>query len=123
MPLTIYNLAHVPEEEGRKSQAARDLFSLAQFPRVFVNFSVGFVRDASQPGSPSAALLEGLLEHFGARRLIWASFYPSMREQPYPQAIADLRRAVAHFSADDQDWLLGGAARDLYPTLKAGQPA
>jgi predicted TIM-barrel fold metal-dependent hydrolase len=112
LPFTLNNLAHVPGAEGPDSEAARDLLSLAQFPRTYVNFSVNFVKQTID--KPAAReLLLALIERFGARRLMWSSF-----GQPLPQAIDVLTRGLAFLGEEDRSGILGEGARDLYPVLR-----
>ena len=112
LPFTLNNLAHIPPAEGPESSEARDLLRLADFPRTYVNFSVGFIKQTTE--NPAAReLLLALIERFGARRLMWSSF-----GQPLAKAIATMQEGVAFLSAEDRDGILGEAARDLYPVLR-----
>jgi L-fuconolactonase len=116
LPFTINNLAHVPADQGPDSQAARDLLSLAEFPRTYVNFSVNFVKQTTA-NAAARELLLALIERFGARRLMWSSF-----GQPLPRAVAILTEGLATLSDDDRAGILGEGARDLYPALRANRP-
>jgi L-fuconolactonase len=113
---TLNNLAHVPADEGPDSDAARDLLSLAEFPRTYVNFSVNFVKQTTV-NAAAMELLLALVERFGARRLMWSSFGQSL-----PNAIAILNEALASFSEADRAGILGEGARDLYPSLRTSRP-
>jgi len=112
LPFTLNNLAHVPARDGPDSDAARDLLSLADFPRTYVNFSVNFVRQTSEDAA-ARELLVALIERFGARRLMWSSF-----GQPLSKAIGVLDAGLAFLSEDDRNGILGEGARDLYPALR-----
>jgi L-fuconolactonase len=113
LPFTLNNMAHVPAEEGPDSEAAKDLLSLADFPRTYVNFSVGFVKKSTE-NSAARELLLALIARFGARRLMWSSF-----GQPLPKAIAILDEGLAFLTEAERDGILGEGARDLYPALRA----
>jgi predicted TIM-barrel fold metal-dependent hydrolase len=76
LTLTVNNLAQLPVAEGPASQGARDLLALAEFPTVYVSFSVDFCAAAARDGSPERALLEALLDAYGPGRLLWSAFYP-----------------------------------------------
>jgi predicted TIM-barrel fold metal-dependent hydrolase len=112
LPFTLNNLAHVPAADGPDSVAARDLLSLASFPRTYVNFSVNFVKQTSE-NAAARELLVALIERFGARRLMWSSF-----GQPLEKAVATLKQGLAGLSDFDRDGILGEGARDLYPVLR-----
>jgi predicted TIM-barrel fold metal-dependent hydrolase len=117
LAFTINNMAHVPAAQGADSEAARDLLSLAQFPRVYVNFSINFVKQGLQ-NAAARELLMALIETFGARRLIWSSF-----GQPLTTAVSVLDEGLASLSEDDRDGILGEGARDLYPSLRQNRPS
>jgi predicted TIM-barrel fold metal-dependent hydrolase len=113
LPLTLNNLAHVPAAEGPNSSAARDLLSLSEFPRTYVNFSVNFVKHTTE-NAAARELLRALIERFGARRLMWSSF-----GQPLPRAVETLETGLAFLDEVDRNAILGEGARDLYPVLRA----
>ncbi len=115
IPFTLNNLAHVPAKQGPDSEAARDLLSLADFPRTYVNFSVNFVKQTSEDAAARELLL-ALVDRFGARRLMWSSF-----GQPLPKAIGTLTEGLAFLPEDARNGILGEGARDLYPALRAGR--
>ena len=117
LKLTLNNLAHVPADGGATSEAAQNLWRIAEYPRTYVNFSVAFM-DKTLTSPAARELLDGLIEHFGPRRLIWSSFARSLK-----QSREILFKGLAHLSEADRDAVLGEGARDLYPALRAGVPA
>jgi L-fuconolactonase len=119
LKLTLNNLAHVPLEQGPESADARALLALAEFPTAYVSFSVDFAAAAGRPGTPERALLEALLDAFGAGRLMWSAFYPSLQARSYPESVALLRESLASLDDEDRAGILGGAAASLYPVLAA----
>jgi predicted TIM-barrel fold metal-dependent hydrolase len=121
IPFTINHVGHVDPTGGPDSPGARALFRLAEFPLVYINIPVD-VLVSGQEDTGSHELLLALLEHFGPRRLLWSAFYPSRRDRPYPESVAILREALSFLHSEDSAWVLGGAARALYPTLAGGHP-
>lgn len=117
IPFTLNNLVHVPPSEGVESKAARDLLALAEFPRVYVNFSVDFAAE-TENSSPARELLLALIEQFGPRRLIWSTF-----ARPLKPSVDIMMRALAFLSEADRSAVLGEGARDLYPILRQGRPS
>lgn len=114
LKLTLNNLAHVPADGGATSEAAQNLWRISEYPRTYVNFSVAFMEKTLT--SPAAReLFDGLIEHFGPRRLIWSSFARNLRESR-----EILFKGLAHLSEEDRDAVLGEGARDLYPALRGG---
>ncbi len=119
LPFTLNNLAHVPAAEGPDSTAARDLLGLADFPRTYINFSVNFVKQTTE-NAAARELLLAIIQHFGARRLMWSSF-----GQALPRAIEVLQDGLAFLNEQDRKGVLGEGACDLYPVLRtsAATPA
>jgi predicted TIM-barrel fold metal-dependent hydrolase len=60
--------------------------------------------------------VEALWERFGRERLMWATDFPlSVRAgEDYPQATTLLRYHLPHLSEDDQAWLMGKTALQLF---------
>jgi predicted TIM-barrel fold metal-dependent hydrolase len=114
---TLNNLVHVPASEGAKSQAARDLLDLAQYPNVYVNFSVNFVKQ-TMDNVLARELLDALLNRFGPRRLIWSSFGRAVKD-----AVQIMHKGFEFLPEKDRAGVLGEAARDLYPALRKGMPS
>jgi predicted TIM-barrel fold metal-dependent hydrolase len=112
LKLTLNNLAHVPADGGATSEAAENLWRIAEYPRTYVNFSAAFM-EKTLTSAAARELFDGLIEHFGARRLIWSSFGRSLK-----QAHTLLLKGTAHLSEEDRNGVLGEGARDLYPALR-----
>lgn len=121
LKLTLNNLAHVPPGQGASSQAAKDLLSLADYAHTYVNFSVGFMKQTLE--DPAAReLLVALIERYGAHRLIWSSFIRPLKDPPLSESVRIMHDGVAFLSQPDQDGVLGGGARNLYPALRSARP-
>lgn len=120
--LTLNNLAHVPAGRGASSQELRQLLALASFRDVYVSFSVDFAAKAADPGTPERDVLGALIESFGPGRLCWSAFYPSLRDRPYATSVALVREALSFLPVRDQEQILRGAARSLYPCLASPGP-
>lgn len=121
--LTLNNLAHVPVAEGTSSAGFRQLMTLASFPGAHVSFSADFAAKAAGPRSPERRVLVALLDGFGAGRLCWSAFYPSLRHRTLAASAELVRAALSFLPAGDQELILGGAARSLYPSLAQAVPA
>ena len=48
----------------------------------------------------------------GANRMVWASDYPHMDAHRDP--VKELKKKIAPLSPQDQEWILGKAAAELY---------
>jgi predicted TIM-barrel fold metal-dependent hydrolase len=121
--LTLNNLAHVPAAEGTSTEAFRELLTLASFRHVYVSFSADFAAKAAVRGSAERRVLVALADSFGPGRLCWSAFYPSLRHRTLAGSVAVVREALSFLPGPDQEQILGGAARSLYPVLSAAPPA
>jgi L-fuconolactonase len=115
--LTLNNLAHIPADQGTASEELGQLLALARFRDVYVTFSVDFAVQAADPRAPERQVLGALLDGFGSGRLCWSAFYPSLRQRRYATSVALVREALSFLPVADQEQILGGAARSLYPCL------
>ena len=124
----LRRMAGAPAEDGPPYEAAKDLFALAEFPNVYLTFSQHNIEDARKGKSNPQAFFEAFISKFGARRLMWGSFFPANRatpEAPYKGLVDRVREELSFLQQDDRDWLLGETARNLFPSLRdaAGQKA
>lgn len=117
--LTVSNLGHVPTGEGLAGEGVGDLLGLAEFPEVYVSFSVDFAAGAATSGTGEWEILDGLLGSYGPGRLLWSPFYPTLRHRTYAESVDLVRRALSFLSGDEQAQILAGSARSLYPCLSA----
>jgi predicted TIM-barrel fold metal-dependent hydrolase len=60
-----------------------------------------------------------VFEAFTARRMMWGSNFPSSRDGGFIGQVRLGQTALPWLSADDLDWLMGGAAATLWPMLQA----
>ncbi|HEV3111015.1 MAG TPA: amidohydrolase family protein [Candidatus Binataceae bacterium] len=56
--------------------------------------------------------IAAVLEKIGARRILWATDSPHIDAAPNP--LPELREHIAQLSEQDQEWILGKAAAELY---------
>jgi predicted TIM-barrel fold metal-dependent hydrolase len=110
-----------PIEDGPPYKAAADLFALAEFPNVYSTFSHLNIDETNKGKSTHQAFFETFIERFGARRLMWASFFPAYRatpEAPIKGLIDHVRAKLSFLTQRDLDLVLGETARDLYPSIR-----
>jgi L-fuconolactonase len=105
-----------PLDDGPPYAAAEPFFALARYPQVYVKLSTVTHADAARGRSTPRAFLEQLVGEFGADRLAWGSNFPAS-EGPLAALVTLAREWVAGLPTANQERLLGGTARALYPTL------
>jgi predicted TIM-barrel fold metal-dependent hydrolase len=58
------------------------------------------------------ACIPEIARTIGARRLLWATDYPHI--DAYKDLVTELRERIAPLSPEDQEWILGKSAVELY---------
>jgi L-fuconolactonase len=95
----------------------RHFGALAALPNVTCKLS-GLVTEADWHGWTPAQLrpyLDAALEAFGPSRLMMGSDWPvCLLAARYDDVVALVRDALAEYSEDEQEQVLGGTARDFY---------
>jgi L-fuconolactonase len=100
-------LDHVASVEAADPDADL-LLALVDLPEVYVKVTtLNFARVDPEP------LVEWLVAHFGASRLLWGSDVTQTRGT-YADMVGTARRAVAGLSEPDAERVLGGTAATLY---------
>jgi predicted TIM-barrel fold metal-dependent hydrolase len=100
-------LDHVASVEVAEPDADL-LLALVDRPEVYVKVTtLNFARVDPAP------LVEWLVTHFGADRVLWGSDVTQTRGA-YADMVATARRAVAGLSEPDAERVLGGTAATLY---------
>lgn len=118
--ILLHGMAEVPVEDGPPYQQASDFFALAEFPHVYFAFAHREIADKTKGKSTCRAFFEAFVRRFGASRLMWASFFPSRAtaDAPLKGLFDPVLEELSFLSRDDLDWVLGGTARSLFPSLR-----
>jgi predicted TIM-barrel fold metal-dependent hydrolase len=122
LTVILRRMVQPPTEDGPPYVAATPLLSLAEFPNVYSTFSHLNIKETNNAKSSHRSFFEAFIGRFGARRLMWASFFPAYRASSDPpiKGLLDYVRAELDFlPQQDLDWILGGTARSLYPSMAA----
>ena len=120
VPIVLDHLGGPPLHGGPPYEEANALMEMARFPNLYLKFTTHTLEVTSTGKSTVPAFFQTIIERFGADRIAWGSNFPASGGDG-PNAykeLADLVRAdLAFLSKEDQDWLLGGTARKLFPAL------
>jgi L-fuconolactonase len=117
------HLARPKLDDGPPYAQAKALFGLAKYPGVFLKLTNRTVASANSGKSTAAQFLPFVVEAFGAERVAWGSNFPAA-EEPLPDLLAEMRRGLAPLAQADQEMILGGTAKRLYPALaRPSEPA
>jgi predicted TIM-barrel fold metal-dependent hydrolase len=88
------------------------LAALAAAPNIFLKLSTGRLQE---PGA--RAHLRGLIDAFGAERIMWGSNYPVTSLDGYANTVRFALDALAFLSSAEQVAILGRSAVGLWPSL------
>ncbi len=103
---------------GSINEGGQAFWGLASFPNVYLKFSTLNTLYAEAIGVETKEFFRRLVGTFGANRLMWGSDYPSSREHSYGDLLHQTRDHLAFLGPEDLDWLFGGTALRLWPTLR-----
>ena len=121
LTVILRRMVQPPLDAGPPYAAPSDLFALAEFPNVYSTFSHLNIKEANEGNSTHRAWFEAFIERFGARRLMWASFFPAYRATPgapIKGLLDEVRAELSFLPRDELDSLLGGTAQSLYASMQ-----
>ena len=102
-----------------KSGMTAALEELAQLPNAYLRISSTSLGPYADLNGDEKDLFRRVIEGFTPRRIMWGSNFPSSREGGYIGQVRLGQTALPWLSADDVDWIMGGAAATLWPMLQA----
>jgi L-fuconolactonase len=115
--LIIDHLGRPPAEDGPPYSAAKDYFTLGDFPNCYLKFTPSALKTIIKGKADTDTLLPKLVSVFGANRIAWGSNYPAS-----PGSMSDIvaasRQATRTLSDADREWVFAKTAQSLYPVLK-----
>jgi L-fuconolactonase len=108
---------HMADCPLHRPEQLKMLLDLARYPRVFVKISdMSTVSKQPFPYLDSQAQVKQVYERFGAKRLMWATNWPTLRELPYAKAVELYRdRLVFANSPEDHREILYKTVQRVWP--------
>lgn len=104
-------------DDGAPYQKASDLWGLAKFSGVYLKLTHRTLEAALVGNSNHEDFFRHVLRFFPADRIAWGSNFPAA-ERPLSTLLAEARAAISHLDQSDQDLILGGVAKSLFPSLQ-----
>lgn len=94
----------------------KKLLDLARYPNVYVKISdMSVVSKQPYPYLDAQAQVKIVYEHFGAKRLMWATNWPTLRELPYAKAVELYRDRLNFVSGEDHEEILYKTVQRVWP--------
>lgn len=115
--LLIDHLGRPPAEDGPPYEAAKEYYTLADFPNVYLKFTPSALKTIIKGKADTDTLMPKLVSVFGANRIAWGSNFPAS-----PGSMSDIvaasRQATRTLSDTDREWIFARTAQTLYPVLR-----
>ena len=115
--IILDHLARPKLVDGPPYAADRELLELSKYPNVFLKLTPLNVSPADWGKATPQTFFRTLIDRYGADRIAWGSNYPATNDS-LSSILGNAQAALAHASSEEQEWIFGGTARRLYPSLK-----
>jgi L-fuconolactonase len=104
--------------DGPPYESLQPLFELVRFANLYLKFSTETLYAAGRGKSTPREFFSRLLDSFGANRLMWGSNFPATHDRPLNQQLALAQEELSFVLAEEQRWLFGETALNLWPELR-----
>ena len=95
------------------------LEELARLPNAHLRYSSTSLGPYAGLTDDEKDLFRRVIEAFSPRRMMWGTNFPSSREGGFIGQVQLGQTALPWLSAEDLDWMMGGAAATFWPMLQA----
>ncbi len=116
-PVVIDHMGRLSADSPPEAEPFQNLLRLARYPNVSVKVSAFYAFSRQPyPYPDMTPYVQPLWKTFGRERLMWATDYPLLVRagENYENSRACLRYHLPELSADDQEWLMGRTASDVF---------
>jgi len=115
--MILDHLARPKLVDGPPYAADREFLELAKYPTVFLKLTPLNVSPAEWGKATSQTWFRTLIDRFGADRMAWGSNFPATNDS-LAGILGKAQAALAFASKAERDFIFGGTAQRLYPSLK-----
>jgi predicted TIM-barrel fold metal-dependent hydrolase len=115
--IILDHLARPRLVDGPPYAADREFLDLAKYPNVFLKLTPLNVSPDDWGKATPETFFRTLIDRYGADRIAWGSNFPATNAS-LAAILAKAQAVLAHASAQERDWIFGGTAQRLYPSLK-----
>lgn len=118
LKVILDHLARPVQEDGPPYRSADSLWSLAEYPGVFLKVTERNIVGASKGKATPRTFFEKLVGDFGAHRIAWGSNFPAS-ERSLPDLVGMAQDQLGFLPQHDRQWIFSQTAQSLYPRLAA----
>jgi predicted TIM-barrel fold metal-dependent hydrolase len=115
--MILDHLARPKLVDGPPYAADREFLELAKYPTVFLKLTPLNVSPADWGKATPQTWFRTLIDRFGADRIAWGSNFPATNDS-LSGILGKAQAALAFASKEERDFIFGGTAQRLYPSLK-----
>jgi L-fuconolactonase len=115
--MILDHLARPKLVDGPPYAADREFLELAKYPTVFLKLTPLNVSPESWGKATPQTWFRTLIDRFGADRMAWGSNFPAT-DDSLAGILGKAQAALAFAGKEERDWIFGGTAQRLYPSLK-----
>jgi predicted TIM-barrel fold metal-dependent hydrolase len=115
--MILDHLARPKLVDGPPYAADREFLELAKYPTVFLKLTPLNVSPADWGKATPQTWFRTLIDRFGADRIAWGSNFPATNDS-LAGILGKAQAALAFASQAERDFIFGGTAQRLYPSLK-----
>lgn len=116
VPIILDHLGRPDVTDGPPYNASSSLFELAPLESIYLKLTPRIFGDVKKGNASAETFFPKLVETFGSKRLAWGSNYPTS-EGTLVENLEKAKAALTSLSDEDREWIFGGTAQQLYPSL------
>ena len=110
------HLARPPQDDGPPYRQAELLWSLVQFPQIFLKVTERNFTGSRQGHATPESFFGKLVGEFGAHRICWGSNFPASARS-LPDLVLLAKETLGFLPPRSREWIFSGTAESLYPSL------
>jgi L-fuconolactonase len=103
--------------DGAPYANASSLFALAEIPNIYLKLTPRIFDDVKKGKASAETFFPRVVEAFGAKRMAWGSNFPTS-PGTLSEILVTARAGLTCLSEEDQSWIFGKTAAQLYPSLR-----
>jgi L-fuconolactonase len=116
-------LDHMADFFNNQNGDLKNLLELSRYPRLYLKLShIAINSLGGFPWQDTHAVMKQVLQIYGAQRVMWGSDWPfSLSMMTYAQSISHVRDEMKFLTQNEQEWILGKTALQIWPFGQNGK--